>query len=195
MPGVFESNPLPRAINGSLWTLFYEVVCYGAVVASGLFGLLRRRLAFTGVFGLFAVLYVFLGGWEGSGMIAHRASALLMLGFPFALGMLAYLWRDRLKLDFRVAAVIWVLPILTQGTMFLLMSITVALGYSIICFGFLPKGGLLNYNRVGDYSYGTYLYAFPVKRAMAHLFPGATAVGNMLLAFPLRYRLQSCRGI
>ena len=28
IPGVFESQPYPYVINGSLWTLFYEVACY-----------------------------------------------------------------------------------------------------------------------------------------------------------------------
>lgn len=28
IPGVFESQPYPSVINGSLWTLFYEVACY-----------------------------------------------------------------------------------------------------------------------------------------------------------------------
>ncbi len=28
LPGVFESQPYPSVINGSLWTLFYEVACY-----------------------------------------------------------------------------------------------------------------------------------------------------------------------
>ena len=69
--------------------------------------------------------------------------------------------------------------------MLLPVAITAALGYSLICLGFLPKGVGLAYNRLGDYSYGTYLYAFPVQQAMAHLVPGATPIGNMLLAFPV----------
>ena len=112
LPGVFGDNPLPDDINGSLWTLFYEVVCYAAVVGFGWFGLLRNRIAFTGVFGLISILFLLAEGWEPAGSLAYRANALLSLGFPFALGMLAYVWRNHLKLDFRVAAALWVLPFL-----------------------------------------------------------------------------------
>ncbi len=45
LPGVFESNVYGTAINGSLWTLFYEVACYGGIVALGAMGVLRKPSA------------------------------------------------------------------------------------------------------------------------------------------------------
>ncbi|NJO13828.1 MAG: acyltransferase family protein [Rhizobiales bacterium] len=58
LPGVFADNPIGPAINGSLWTLFYEVVCYAAVFALGIAGVLRKRWRFAAVFA--AILLCFL---------------------------------------------------------------------------------------------------------------------------------------
>jgi peptidoglycan/LPS O-acetylase OafA/YrhL len=185
LPGVFEHNPLPDTINGSLWTLFYEVLCYAAVVAFGLAGLLRRPIVFSVIFALIAAAYVGGFNWEPAGGIAYPAKRMLVLGMPFALGMLAYVWRDRLVLDFRLAAGLWVLPVLSHGTILLPLTITVALGYTSACLGFLLRGKILYYNRLGDYSYGVYLYAFPVQQAMAYLFPRSTPMENILWAMPV----------
>src|SRR5262249_52138725 len=50
LPGVFNSNPL-RLVNGSLWTLRYEIFCYACVALAGLLGVLRhvylRRIALS----------------------------------------------------------------------------------------------------------------------------------------------------
>src|SRR5690606_40586822 len=35
LPGVFEATPYGGETNGSLWTLYYEVLCYGAVMVMG----------------------------------------------------------------------------------------------------------------------------------------------------------------
>ena len=33
LPGLFVDNPLPRIVNGQLWTVPYELVCYEALIA------------------------------------------------------------------------------------------------------------------------------------------------------------------
>jgi peptidoglycan/LPS O-acetylase OafA/YrhL len=63
LPGVFRDQP-SGAINGSLWTLFYEVVCYGGVLVVGLLGGLRRR----------SVFFV-LGGGRHTGLRRSQGSA------------------------------------------------------------------------------------------------------------------------
>jgi peptidoglycan/LPS O-acetylase OafA/YrhL len=46
-----------------------------------------------------------------------------------------------------------------------------ALGYGVFWFALRPKGGLLHYDRLGDYSYGLYLYAFPVQQLLVWIHP------------------------
>jgi len=47
LPGVFERNPYPLAVDGSLWTIPVETWCYAAAAALALVTLLRRPAAFT----------------------------------------------------------------------------------------------------------------------------------------------------
>lgn len=185
LPGVFADNPVGPAINGSLWTLFYEVVCYGAVFAIGLAGLLRKRALFTALFAAIALAYVLSLSSAPEGGIAYRLDKLAQLGFPFALGTLAYVWRERVVLDLRIAALLWLLPVASAGTMLMPLVVTLAVGYSLLCLGLAVKGPLLAYNRLGDYSYGVYIYAYPLQQAAVHLFPGMSPLENMLAAAPV----------
>jgi len=42
LPGTFEDLPYP-SVEGSIWTLIYEVICYMGVFACGVVGILQRR--------------------------------------------------------------------------------------------------------------------------------------------------------
>lgn len=190
LPGVFETNPYGPPINGSLWTLFYEVACYAGVVMLGLLGVLRHRgfaLAALGLVTLvhFAVPPLLATGLPLPAAITGRIDAFALLTFPFMLGTCAYVWREALPLSGWIAALLWVpAALLAPGTA-METAITLSLVYTTFWLGFVPKGALLAYNRLGDYSYGVYIYAFPVQQAIAHLVPGVSPLANMALAMPV----------
>ncbi|RME67328.1 MAG: acyltransferase [Alphaproteobacteria bacterium] len=192
LPGVFEDNPYPRAINGSLWTLFYEVTCYAGLFVIGTAGLFARRWAITlGVVVLGMAFAILANQPAPQGIIGARGYHLVMLGFPFALGALAYVWREHVRFDWRVVVVLWIGAWFALGTAIGLVILVIALLYSVGWFGFVPKGRLLNYNRLGDYSYGMYIYAFPTQQAMAKLFGPLDPMANMALAFPVALLLAA----
>ena len=43
LPGTFLTTPVANEVNGSLWTLRYEVLCYAALAFLGMSGILARR--------------------------------------------------------------------------------------------------------------------------------------------------------
>jgi hypothetical protein len=47
LPGMFSHNPFSSGIDGSLWTLRYEALCYVAVLALGLVRLLTKWVVST----------------------------------------------------------------------------------------------------------------------------------------------------
>lgn len=181
LPGVFSDNPLPRAINGSLWSLKFEVQCYLAVFVAGLFGLFRHPVWCAILFGLICAAYFVLPSMTG------RSDILLLLyvGFPFAVGAAFYIWRDRIRLSWGIALALVALTMLSWFAPILIfrMIFNVTLAYVIFCLGYAETPLLQRYNKFGDYSYGMYIYAFPIQQAVAAA--GVTSpLLNILIAFP-----------
>jgi peptidoglycan/LPS O-acetylase OafA/YrhL len=185
LPGVFEDNPLPQSINGSLWTLFYEVLCYAGVVLAGLVGLLRSRILFSMAFAGLTLAYIASLSWQPAGGIAYKVDLLISLAWPFALGMMAYLWRTQLVLDFKWMTALWLVCVAATYTPLLLPAIMIALLYSVAWLAFAPKGPLLVYNRLGDYSYGVYIFAFPIQQLCADVLGTADPMTNIACSLPL----------
>lgn len=74
LPGVFQNNPV-KVVNGSLWTLVYEVTCYLLLLAISWAGGLNRRCLFL-VFAAFYVMHM-------SDVVATDASFLGVEAFQF----------------------------------------------------------------------------------------------------------------
>jgi peptidoglycan/LPS O-acetylase OafA/YrhL len=164
LPGVFEANPYGPAINGSLWTLNYEVLCYLGVVLAGLAGLLARPRAFAVAVLAFLVAYAAV-----MELRPHpRLVGLMSLGLPFLVGMAFHVWRRAIPLSpllllllWAVAAAAWAVPPLFVPVL------SVALAYSVFLFGYARSTPLARLRLPGDYSYGTYVYAFPIQQLVA----------------------------
>lgn len=183
LPGVFVENPYP-AVVGSIWTLSYEVLCYAGVFLAGLAGVLadRRRAA--------VLLLAYLALWllvKGEVIAVHIRIALLFeLSLAFAIGAAFYLWRDRIPLSLPLAAALILGAALLRPLNDLAygFALNLALSYTVFWLAYVPKGPLLHYNRLGDYSYGIYIYAFPLQGWAAYAFGPQTPLENMLYAFP-----------
>lgn len=180
LPGVFMNNPYGPGINGSLWTLSYEVLCYIGVFICGVLGLLRRPRAFVfavlGFLGLYAIALAF--------DLHPRFEALMKLGLPFLTGMAFYVWRRSIPLSpfislalFVIAAAFWITPLF-------LPVFTIALTYAVFVVGYAKSPIAEKYNTLGDYSYGTYIYAFPIQQIVAQSGVESPLM-NMAVAFPL----------
>jgi peptidoglycan/LPS O-acetylase OafA/YrhL len=169
LPGVFETNPLPRAINGSLWTLVYEVACYLGVMALGLAGLLRARGPLALLLALFLAAYLAASQPSVRALLPGRVTPLLQLGLPFAIGTAFYVWRDRLPLHPGLLVGLALAFLLAGESPLARPLFVLGLCYAVFLLAFLPGGWLLGYNRAGDFSYGTYVYAFPVQQLVVHL--------------------------
>lgn len=180
LPDVFVANPYGPAINGSLWTLNYEVLCYLGVVLAGLAGVLTRPWVFAVALLGFAIVY----GVNTLHPLHPRIDSLLMLGLPFAIGMSFWVWRQAIPLSAPLAVVLLGLAYLTRQTAITEPVLAVALSYAVFVLGYAKIPVLAGYNRLGDYSYGTYVYAFPIQQLLAGA--GVVApVSNMAAALPL----------
>jgi len=177
LPGVFTANPYPNVVNGSLWTLIYEVAGYALVAVVGLAGGLRRD-RFAGL------LAVYLATVLVARAFGHH-SAMIGLSLPFVIGMAFYVFRDVIPLRFGITLGLAGLSWASIGTVVAEFSRSLFVGYTALWLGHLRVPGLRGYNRLGDYSYGTYIYAFPVQQAVTALLPGSSPWLLTALALPV----------
>jgi peptidoglycan/LPS O-acetylase OafA/YrhL len=180
LPGVFRDNPYPDAINGSLWSLFYEIACYAIV---GAFGVAARTWRFAAFLGVYAVAYI---GLKQIDLHTH----LLLVNFhqltlPFVIGMAFYQFRRSLPLS----AVLCVLgacgALLAYDSSWFQEYFVLFWSYLIFYLGNLPYKPLKVYNLIGDYSYGMYIYAFPCEQIVAASWKGISPLSLMAASFPL----------
>ncbi len=158
LPGVFERLP-DHAVNGSIWSLMVEVRLYLGVFVAALLGLLPRRAVINlcGLILFAASEYVL---WTEGPNFAFKYQ--LHSAVMFLVGSLAWINRDSIRLNrWFIAALLAVALVLANKPAFLVLYEGL-LPCLVFAAAFVPR--LDWYNRVGDYSYGVYLYGWPAQQ-------------------------------
>ncbi len=166
LPGVFENNPFPRMVNGPLWTVPYELECYIVLVALALLRIVK-------FWQLTLIALIVASGaqayWDYShgipGSIYGRMLVMYFLGGVTIYGMRNFI---PLRLDLFVFAFAVAFALIASSKFIYLSPIFI--GYCTAWLGLLnvPK---LKVIFTGDYSYGIYLYAFPIQQTVVYLSP------------------------
>ena len=174
LEGMFPDNPIDRVVNGSLWTLKFELYCYITLVLAWW---LAAKVSKSDAFKLFTRVVVI-------------GTALMLAGFWWAHETGNPTWGDfRLFFMFFCGAAFWIFRarIPMHPALFAAMSLVLlagvamptyffwvyppTIGYIVLWLAYVPGGWIRRFNGVGDYSYGLYIYAFPVQQALIASFP------------------------
>lgn len=169
LPGVFLDNPFPKAVNGSLWTLPYEMTMYVGIGALGVLGLLGRRLAVAVVAtASLAIAIAVHYGWLVLPRLLGLAdpNQFFKLGYFFFAGSLLYLLGDGLGYRWPIAAALTALWVATFGTPVGWVVYLLAWPYLVIYLAQIPSQWAQRFGRYGDFSYGLYIYAFPIQQLL-----------------------------
>jgi len=185
LPGAFTTNPFPHSVNGSLWTLPIELRLYLAIAIGGVAGLVTRRAAWLGALAALCVVFVVKPAWLTTLLPGGDVPHLAQLALCFGLGSLAYVWRDALPLSLAgaaacVALVAWNPAGLAREALF-----PVLLVYVVLVAAYDPRLRFRAFNRIGDYSYGLYVYAFPIQQTIVQRAPGIEPPLLLAYAFPV----------
>jgi peptidoglycan/LPS O-acetylase OafA/YrhL len=168
LPGVFLENPYPLVVNGQLWTVPFELACYVSLALFALFGIVKRPVLFLWIaiaYHLFAIPYSIYHPAAAAGNVTGK-----LLVINFLVGVLFYQYRDRIPssqlafwLAFAVSLVLLSFPSADRFSPVFVTYVTVFLGMTN------PRRSKLILS--GDYSYGLYLYGWPLQQAFAAMAP------------------------
>ena len=179
LPDLFAANPV-AAINGALWSIKFEFLCYLGLALLGIWARSTRRYAVPLIYITVVATWCWLDATGrrpgGSELIAD------IIGFPyiwflvlphFLAGMIVYLHRDRIPrstplLVTGLAACFGVFH-MEQGIGSLVAARLLAppvLAYLVFWFAYHPRIDLSQIAHRGDFSYGTYLYGFVIQQML-----------------------------
>ena len=187
LPGVFETNLHSSAVNGSLWTLGLEFLCYFVVLAVGI---ALRRMPSAGflLFGLVSGFASFLpresalGSWLGpigELFVFFAVGALLRLRIPAS----AYSLRRA-----ALVAVVWTLLSLALPALVMPLA-WLALPYCVVAVGTASTPVLRDVSRMGDASYGTYLWGYPIQQLILALWGPLPFAANLAIVVTITLSL------
>lgn len=186
LPGVFTANPVPNIVNVNLWTLPGEFYCYAVMAALMIGGIVYDKRFFLAAF-FVASLGLLLS--EVFGVIDFKSNTThfttLAIVYYFFIGCLFFLIADKIRMSF-------LLFFLCGATYYLLTLFNISNFFAsfplVYCTLFVGAQAFPLFDKVasGDYSYGIYLYGFPVQQAVMHFIPSInTGVIVFLISFPI----------
>jgi peptidoglycan/LPS O-acetylase OafA/YrhL len=192
LPGVFESLPVRSTVNGSLWSLPYEIACYLGVIAVGVLPGPHKWKA-CAVTAALLTLFVLrptsppfpaLDQYAGTNFYTNK------LTLQFAIGVWAAVSVRSRRFDSVAAGVAFVALLISLAMPHSAARIalfTIALPIVALATGLhasrLPKWP----PHLGDWSYGLFLWGFPVQQLIMHSgyasalgFPGFIFVSTFI---------------
>lgn len=184
LPGVFTDNPLKEEINASLWTLPYEFTCYLLLLILGLCGVMKNKyislLFFAATF--FVRIFFFDSVREFIipvlGIDMERFYDLFLL---FLSGMMYYQFREKIPFHSLLFAAALIVSFLVKETDAAPFIYLFSIPYMIFFVAFAKAGALNKTGTYGDFSYGIYLWAFPVQQTIVHFSNGNIPLSVMIL--------------
>ncbi|MCR5415877.1 MAG: acyltransferase [Pseudobutyrivibrio sp.] len=170
LPGVFNKH-YNHSLNGSIWTLQYEVLCYILVALTAFVWRKFKASSVIVTIGL-AVMYI-MYTYLGAGDIGPLSTGFLTnfsrLAMFFAVGSVFYLYGDKIILSNKLLVIS--IAGLIIGTLTTDFAVTFAVfgSYIIFYIAFQKRFIATWYDKVGDLSFGVYLMAFPIQQTLVEV--------------------------
>ena len=172
LPGCFSENTCTTAVNGSLWTIPHEVTCYIILGIIGFLGFLRfPGFIFFLFFSLIGIHHAQLNGYSwifpsrilGNLLFPDFIELSLLFISGVLLNKLYYNCETKTHLFFISLFFLFVSIMSGFGK----ESLPIFLPYVIYHIAYNKNIKLYRFGQYGDFSYGTYLYAFPIQQLLS----------------------------
>jgi peptidoglycan/LPS O-acetylase OafA/YrhL len=170
LPATFTSNPAGSYVNLNLWTLPAEFYCYLITAMAMVLGLFYSRLVFSAAFAAATAFLIFASVSLDVGRTYEDVYPTSVVVYYFFAGVLLYQWKKHIPLDWRVFLVAGFIGALGLGLRAGAFFAPIFVCYATVFVGMLRIPPIPLIGR-GDYSYGIYLYGFPICQAFVAGIP------------------------
>ena len=182
LPGAFPANPFPHDVNGSLWTLPIELRLYVVLLVAGFLGILARRGSWLVIVAALVAVFAWRPEWFP---LSPNDKVVRELALLFGLGSLAYVWRASIPVSLAGAAAVVALVAVNPAGIARGALFSPLLAYLVLVIAYHPRLTWHAFNRAGDYSYGLYVYSFPLQQTLMQRFPSLEPAGLLACSLPL----------
>jgi peptidoglycan/LPS O-acetylase OafA/YrhL len=170
LPGVTSGDGHPIDVNGSLWTLHFEVLSYAALAVTSILGILHRRSLFLALFLISYGTNIVLGLDPAfSALLPARFVTFMSLFVYFMTGAMLFVYADHIPYSPILAIGILALAVVTMPFGLGALFVPVCLSYLMVFLGLSALPGHSYLKR--DLSYGVYLIHAPVIVVITVYFP------------------------
>lgn len=167
LPGVFPEGHFGGAVNGSMWSLIHEIKLYIIIGIAGFLYILRpSSIRAVTLLVLFILIPIRYGQWSLDNLDEVRRD-MCMLYAAFIVGGLFLHFRPRIPFFWPILIVFWGLFAASHSAYFFLAGFC----YSLYYVAFNPALYLHRFNFKNDFSYGVYLFAWPIQQTIIHFYP------------------------
>jgi peptidoglycan/LPS O-acetylase OafA/YrhL len=183
LPGAFLHVPVAGDVNGSLWTLPTEFRMYLVCAGLGVLGIYASRAAFNAL--CLAVLMTVSVTRMEAIPFAQNDIHLAQWVVGFTIGAAFFVNREHIRLSIPVALLLLAATYPFRNQDIGRIEVLPAIAYATLCFCLHPALHFRPFHRIGDYSYGLYIYAFPLQQQMVFYHPGIGWRKGFLLTYPI----------
>ena len=166
LPGVFKDNAYPDAVNGSLWTLPWEVGAYIYVLWLFMIGSAKSKYIALAV-SLFFLAEIILTDNTILGFLDPTGGINLAL-CSFIFGFIVAVFKNEINITGTAVVGFWIGYHFSKHTVIIPYFFFVALFLTIMWLS--STRAFLRIRLKSDISYGVYLWGFPVQQVLSHYF-------------------------
>lgn len=174
LPGVFiQGSRLGIDVNGSLWTITYEIYYYIVIFILGYLKLLNKKKFIIFLW----VITIFLSYFS-------KYNPLFMTLCCFLAGTISYLYIE--KIDFRNDHTFLIIISVFLVSCFIgkhFKLLFLIFGAYIVFYLSFRKKVLSKLDKLGDLSYGLYIYAFPIQQLILSKMPDIKPMSLFFMSF------------
>lgn len=174
LPGVFDKIAYPNAVNGSLWSLPVEFAMYLLSPLVVLWGRGQKIRIAVGTMVMCAMSLYFARYARPAAPVVFYATNVISAMDAAPYFFLGAAWRilapqKAYSLQTALLGVL-LLAALPQGTIIYEAGLYIVLPYAILSFSVAKPAAYGWVGRLGDFSYGVYIYGFVVQQTVSYLF-------------------------